>query len=256
MVHLTTKSKGFELLRRFLLDASFFDQGATFLGAIFLLSYQMNPLQPTLSRDSGPIVAKDPRKKYEIIYADPPWKYRSNPKVIKPWMASAHYPTVDTDTICNMKVADIAAKNACLFLWTTFPRVFEAQKVIQAWGFEYATVAFVWIKANNPHFPNHWIIDPKRYPFPVHWGKGSWTKSNAEVCLLGLRGKPQRHHRGIHQLIYQPVGRHSQKPGIVRKRIVQLAGDRSRIELFARQKVTGWHSWGNEVDSDIELTCG
>lgn len=203
---------------------------------------QFNSSRPTHSQALG-----GQSKKYQIIYADPPWKYRDNPKYKKPWMACNHYPTLETSKICSLPIADICQEDAFLFLWATFPKIFEAQKVITAWGFRYSTVAFVWIKASNPNFPKHWIVDPNRYPFPVHWGMGNWTRSNAEVCLLATRGYPKRNQKGIHQLVYQPVGRHSQKPSIVRQRIIQLAGDKPRIELFARQKTQGWDVWGNEV---------
>ena len=206
----------------------------------------MSTLHLSIDRIATKAPIEEPSK-YQVIYADPPWKYRDKPKVVKNWMACAHYPTMPTEDICALPVEKIAADDCLLFLWTTFPKLFEAEKVIKAWGFEYAMVAFVWIKASNPEFPKHWIIDPDRYPFPVHWGMGRWTKSNAEICLLATRGNPKRNHRGIHQLIYEPVGRHSQKPDIVRKRILQLAGNVPRIELFARQKAVGRDVWGNEV---------
>ena len=63
----------------------------------------------------------------------------------------------------------------------------------------------------------------------------------------------KRESAGVRQVIYSPVRKHSQKPDEARDRILQLMGDLPRIELFAREKVDGWDSWGNEVESDIEL---
>lgn len=168
-------------------------------------------------------------------------------------MGEYHYPTLETNKIAGIPVKDIAADDAVLFLWTTFPRIFEAQQVIKSWGFSYRTVGFVWVKAANPKFPKHWICDPAAHPFSVHWGMGSWTKSNTEVCLIATRGNPKRLRNDIHQLIYAPVGRHSQKPAIVRQKIVDLVGNVPRIELFARDKAHGWDAWGNEIKVDIQL---
>lgn len=112
--------------------------------------------------------------------------------------------------------------------------------MIKAWGFEYKTVAFVWVKQN-------------RKGGGIFTGMGHWTRSNAEICLLATRGKPIRFSKSVHQIIMSPVEQHSKKPDIVRHKIVELAGDLPRIELFARQKTPGWDVWGNEVDCDINL---
>jgi len=83
---------------------------------------------------------------------------------------------------------------------------------------------------------------------------GGWTRQNAEVCLLGIKGKPERKSASIHSIIDAPIMKHSRKPDeIVRGSILALCGDLPRIELFARRKVEGWDCWGNEVESDIEL---
>ena len=84
-------------------------------------------------------------------------------------------------------------------------------------------------------------------------GMGYWTRSNTEDCWLATKGHPKRIDASVHQVIMSPVQGHSQKPSIVREKIVQLMGDIPRIELFARRKVEGWDCWGNEVESDIEL---
>ena len=125
-------------------------------------------------------------------------------------------------------------------MWATFPAMQTAIKLMRAWGFHYRTVAFVWVKQNkkaDSHF----------------WGMGGWTRSNAEVCLLGIKGNPKRVSKSVHQVIEARVGEHSVKPPETRERILQLMGDLPRIELFARQKTEGWDVWGNEIDNDIDL---
>ena len=142
--------------------------------------------------------------------------------------------------ICNLPVDKIADKDCVLFMWMTFPTLVEGLKVLESWGFKYKTVAFVWIKQN------------KKAP-SLFWGLGFWTRANAEICILATKGNPKRVSAKVHQVIISPVEEHSKKPDETRKRIVELLGDIPRIELFARQKVQGWDSCGNEVESDIDL---
>lgn len=176
-------------------------------------------------------------KKYSVIYADPPWRYdhRHGHGV-----AENHYPTMSLDEICALPVADLAAENSALFLWATFPQLKEALRVIDAWGFQYKTLAFLWLKQNRK--TDSWF-----------YGMGFWTRSNAEVCLLATRGRPKRQCAGIHQFVVSHIEQHSKKPDIVRDKIVQLMGDVPRAELFARQKTPGWDIWGNEVENDLEM---
>jgi N6-adenosine-specific RNA methylase IME4 len=81
---------------------------------------------------------------------------------------------------------------------------------------------------------------------------GRWTRSNAELCLLGTKGKPSRINAGVHSVVDAPIGLHSQKPAVVRDRIVALVGDLPRIELFARVATPGWDVWGNEVVTTVD----
>jgi len=177
------------------------------------------------------------KKKYNIIYADPPWRYQQ--KNLS-GAAEHHYRTMSVNDICNLPVEELADRNSVLFLWTTFPQLQEAMAVIGAWGFCYKTVAFVWLKQNKR--AESWFF-----------GLGFWTRGNAEICLLATKGKPRRLSAHVHQLIISPVRGHSEKPGEARDKILELMGDLPRIELFARQKTAGWNVWGNEVDSDIVL---
>lgn len=179
-------------------------------------------------------------KKYEIIYADPPWEYRqSGSKLHSRGMAKQHYNTMSTDEICKIPVKDLATEDCVLFLWATFPNIEEALKVMRSWGFEYKTAAFVWVKKN-------------RKSDTLFWGMGAYTRANAEVCLLGIRkgtkAKQVVKSNAVHQIIESPVEEHSKKPAETRDRIVKLLGGGvNKIELFARQIVEGWDCWGNEV---------
>lgn len=176
-----------------------------------------------------------PNKKYNIIYADPPWTYsKSGGKKNARGLAKSHYNTMSLEEIMELPVQDIAADNCALFLWTTLPKFPEAIRVIEAWGFSYFGGAFVWVKRN-----------PKTGK--DSFGMGQWTRANPEVCLLAFKGrlKPQRHD--VRQLLYAPAKRHSEKPGEARERIIGLCGDLPRIELFARERVDGWDAWGDEI---------
>ena len=176
-------------------------------------------------------------KKYTVLYADPPWRYRNKPNGRSP---ESHYPTMKTEDICALPVQQLAAEDCALFLWVTMPMLFEAQKVLAAWGFRYKTVAFVWVKQN-------------RKGRGIFWGMGYWTRANAELCLLATRGHPQRRAKNIHQVIISPVEEHSKKPEEARRRIEALLGDVPRLELFARRPSPGWDVWGNEVESNVVL---
>ena len=173
--------------------------------------------------------------RYSIIYADPPWRYTA--KKIQ-GAAENHYPTMSISELCALPVADLAAKDSALFLWATFPQLPEALRLIQAWGFTYKSVAFVWLKQNRKS-PG-WF-----------YGLGFWTRGNAEVCLLATRGHPKRQAANVHQFIISPIREHSRKPEEAREKILALMGDLPRGELFARQSPPGWDVWGNEVEPTI-----
>lgn len=186
-----------------------------------------------------------PRKKYKIIYADPPWSYRDKASAGKRG-AGYKYNTQSIDYLNNLPVKHIADKDCVLFLWVTMPKLNECFEVIKNWGFEYKTVAFTWIKKNK--LENTWFM-----------GMGGWTRANAELCLLATKGSIKRIDAGISSIICTSIQNHSKKPDIVRDKIVQLVGDLPRIELFARIKTPeielferpkpkGWDLWGDELD--------
>ena len=171
---------------------------------------------------------------FAVIYADPPWDYKgqlqhNGPGGRDTGGATRHYPTVRSREMEKWPVAQIAAENALLFLWATSPHLDQAINLGKAWGFEWATVAFVWDKGRvNPGF---------------------YTMSQCELCLVFRRGKipTPRGARNIRQLISAPRGRHSEKPDEVRTRIAEMFPSQRKIELFARKKFPGWTAWGLEA---------
>jgi N6-adenosine-specific RNA methylase IME4 len=185
-----------------------------------------------------------PDKKYQIILADPGWDYKN--KVFRTHRinkyagsASWHYKTMNVNEIKNLPVKQIADKNCILFLWTTFPNLQEGLDVIKAWDFTYKTLGFSWLKTNKKNGK-------------LFFGIGHYTKSNCEVCLIGVKGKPKIMDDTISSAIISSRREHSKKPDIVRDKIVQLCGDLPRIELFARQKIPNWDAWGDNPNLQIK----
>lgn len=176
-----------------------------------------------------------PEKKYNIIYADPPWKFKAYSDAGNGKGAQQHYDCMTLEDIKALPVDKISAEDCVLFLWVTFPTIQQGFEVISEWGFVYKTVAFNWVKKNKKSDG-------------LFWGLGFWTRSNSEICLLATKGHPKRESAKVHQVVLEPVREHSRKPDTVRKRIVELVGDLPRIELFARQSTPGWDVWGNEIN--------
>lgn len=195
-------------------------------------------------------MATEMAEKYRIVYADPPWSY--DDKALNRGGAERHYSTMKLEGICALPVAEIVADDCLLFMWGAWPKLFEAKAVIDAWGFEFKTCAFVWVKTNKRTNPDQASFFPVE-SFDSFWGMGRWTRANTEFCLLATRGKPKRESAGVHQIIYAPIAQHSRKPDETRDKILALAGDLPRVELFARRAAPGWDLWGNEVECDLAL---
>jgi len=175
-----------------------------------------------------------PKKKYSIIYADPPWDYKGQLQHTgsggkESGGAVRHYPTVPVSEMKTGDVASISEENCLLFMWSSSPHLDQAIQLGKAWGFQWATVAFVW---------------DKQRPNP-----GSYTMSQCELCLVFRRGKiPQpRGARNMRQLVQVKRTRHSEKPNVVRERIEKMFPQQRKIELFARKRYQGWDAWGLEI---------
>ena len=144
-----------------------------------------------------------------------------------------HYPTMAQAEIEALPVSNLATNDCALFLWASCPQLPEALAVIEAWGFEYKTFAFIWVKTTK---------DGSK---PTS-GMGMWTRSNAELCLLATRGSPRRLNADVQQVIIEPRREHSRKPDAVAERIERLVAG-PYIELFSRQPRKGWDAWGNQA---------
>lgn len=172
-------------------------------------------------------------KKYQIIYADPPWRYDfSKDKADK---IENHYPTMTNEDICKIKVP--SDNNCVLYLWATAPKLLEALEVMKAWGFKYKTQA-VWDKT--------WV------------GMGYWFRGQHEILLVGTKGKvsPPKPSDRVSSVYREKKGKHSKKPRYFRDIITNsFPIDWNRLEMFARENESpSWDVWGNEVESDINLT--
>lgn len=169
-------------------------------------------------------------KKYQLIYADPPWSYQKwvwKEKSIKD--LESIYPTMSLEQIKRLPVP--AEEDCWLVLWTTVPKIIEGSEVLKAWGFDYRTSG-IWDKGN---------------------GLGFFFRIYHEILLIGKKGNPTKPLRTFPSVFRESRRKHSQKPDCVRAWIEGVFPNLSRIELFAREKPSGWDVWGNEVESDIKL---
>lgn len=180
--------------------------------------------------------------KYDIIYADPPWSYYNDMSVdvdctTVRGMRRPPYPVLSSKDIMAIPVQKLAKDDCILFIWTTDYHLRKCMDVIEAWGFTYKTIGFVWAKKNKQGNQCSMM--------------GAYTKkSGCEICLIATRGKGAhklvQNHK-VNSFIEYPRQEHSKKPDVVRDSIIALVGSHRRcIELFARQQFHGWDCWGND----------
>lgn len=211
-------------------------------------------------------------ERFQIIYSDPPWQYADRRLVRQDgkdarfgFGAANHYPTMPTKEIAAIDVASIAAERCHLYMWTTCPMLFpDAIQVMQGWGFEFITVAHVWVKVN----PALWqdakaeALQQRLIPPTDHealaflnaltfFGTGFYSAANTEFVLLGRQKNTRPFHfeqgRKAPQVIYAPIDRHSRKPEIAQTYAEWMYPEAtSRIELFGRRRRAGWTVAGNE----------
>ena len=182
-------------------------------------------------------------RQYDVILADPPWTFSVWNADKSDRHVSHKYPLMSVDDICTLPIGRLAADNCALFLWATWPNLLDAIKVIGAWGFEYRTLGFEWVKLNSSGVG-------------FHLGMGYYTRANSESCLLAVKGVMPVAVHSERNLLITPVREHSRKPDEQYGKIERLYPGRRYLELFARRKRAGWDSWGNEVKSDITLEIG
>jgi len=173
-----------------------------------------------------------PQDKYRVIYADPPWLYGDSGATLSPNYGGTrwHYPSMSNEELAAKPIKELAAEDAVLFLWVTSPKLDEVWPIIEAWGFEYKT-SFVWDKVRH----NYGYYNSVRHEFLLICGRG---KSTPDV---------QKLHDSV---ISIERTEHSTKPERFREIIDEIYPYGKRIELFARQPVVGWDTWGNEVSHE------
>lgn len=181
-----------------------------------------------------------PEKDYDVILVDPPWSYYSWDKNTGPQgrTAAKHYNTMSIEEICELPVGGLARENCAMFMWAVWPDIYRSQEVMNAWGFRYATVAWVWAKLN-----------PSSIGF--HYGLGYYTRANTEPCMLAIRGSMPPAVKDVQALIVEPVREHSRKPDSQYGKIERLYPSMDYIELFARSRWSDdWDVWGNEAPEE------
>lgn len=185
---------------------------------------------------------------FACILADPPWRFRTWNKATAVSRrngkgtnvsASVHYNTMSIEELSAIPIQSIAADDCCLFMWACWPTLFDAIDLIDAWGFEYKTCAFDWMKADVSQ------IDMFRDDADAAIGMGYWTRANSEPCLLATRGKPKRLKRDVRMGVIEPRREHSRKPAI-HPRIERLVGG-PYLELFGREERPGWTVRGDQI---------
>lgn len=205
--------------------------------------------------------------KYSLIYADPAWLYDNK---ASNGAAEDHYDTMKLIDMKRLPVWDLAADDAVLAMWFTGTHTREAIELAEAWGFKVRTMkGFTWVKFNqlaeqhiNKALQAGGVED--FYDFldllndQTRMNGGNYTRANTEDMLIATRGNGlERQCASIKQVIYSPLGEHSQKPAEARFRLEKLYGDVPRIELFSRCGAPGWDHWGNQAESpDVEFFPG
>jgi len=173
-------------------------------------------------------------KRYQIVFLDPPWSYSDKCHAGQRGV-DYKYSTMTLEELKRLNIPNICADNCAMFMWATAPQMPVAIELMKNYGFVYKTIAFTWIK--------HYVKSGK-----LTWGMGSYTRSNPEFVLLGMKGKLKRLDAGVHSVIQAPRLGHSEKPHEVNNRIVRLYGDLPRIELFARHPLEDWDCLGTEIN--------
>ena len=166
-----------------------------------------------------------PGGSFNLIYADPPWRYVDHGSDETRELDN-HYPTMSDEELMAMEVP--AANDCLLLMWATSPLLPRQLKVMQAWGFNYRTCA-VWVK-DRP-------------------GMGKYWRQQHELLLLGTKGAPGTPlpEDRLPSVLNAPRAEHSRKPdeahGMVQRMFPHLT---ARLELFARRPRDGWTTWGND----------
>lgn len=186
--------------------------------------------------------------RYSILYFDPPWWFnkRGNQDSRFGLGIWGHYPPMKINDIVAMgdnglddllAIRDIASVDCALFLWVPCSKVHWGLEVIRRWGFRFACIPFIWEKVDKRG---------KLRKLP-----GSYTATETELMLLGVKGSMPPFTKMLDQIVRHPITKqHSEKPAVFRDLIDLMYPPTRfgpRLEGFARHNADGWDAWGNEV---------
>jgi N6-adenosine-specific RNA methylase IME4 len=177
--------------------------------------------------------------KYKTILADPPWDYRNGGN----GKARAHYDLMTIDQLCSLKVKEIAEDDSVLILWSTWPQVEGAMRVISAWGFEYVS-GFPWVKLYDDPLCDVFgnvVMRPT-------YGTGYWIRGCSEPVFVCKRGNARPVETSWMGLISKRM-EHSRKPDTIYEYAESFPGP--YLEMFARRKRPGWDVFGNQIEGSI-----
>jgi N6-adenosine-specific RNA methylase IME4 len=175
------------------------------------------------------------KKKYSVIYADPPWQFSNKNTGGSMTSGSANqYDVMNVEDIKNLPISQLIEDDAILFMWWVGAMPMEALELVEAWGFKIKTMTgFTWIKET---------VNGKDF-----FGMGFYTRQQAENCLIAIKGKQFVQNHSVRQLIRAVNEQHSKKPHETYERINSLVGECEKLELFARNTYEGWDCWGNQI---------
>lgn len=181
---------------------------------------------------------------YRLIYADPPWRFEPFDRATGlDRSPDRHYGTISARRLSLLPVRGVAARDALLAMWVYDPMLPSAIHIAEAWGFEYCTVLFRWVKTTDGQY--RLFENSER----LNFGTGYHTRhGGCEECWLFKRGRglPVLRH-DIRCEFFAAVREHSRKPDEVAQWLLALYGDVRRIELFSRVDRSGWDCWGEEA---------
>ena len=175
-------------------------------------------------------------KKYQIIYADPPWKYDRDEGYFGQSVEN-HYGTMTKEQLCLLPIKTLVDKDCVLYMWTTAPKLNWVFDILKSWGFQYKT-CLIWDKVKH--------------------NMGFYSSVRHEILIIGGRGQSaptdKSYANKTDSVYVEERTTHSRKPKYYYEMIERMHPLKTnRLELFAREKTEGWDVWGNEVESDIEL---
>ncbi len=191
-----------------------------------------DPLEPIEGVCDSLQVLIDESKRFRCIYADPPWSYGNQETRAS---TDNHYGTMSVEDIAAEPVAAVAADNCHLHLWTTNAFLFEAHRIIEAWGFTYKS-CFVWVKPQM--------------------GIGNYWRVSHEFLLLGIRGEATN-FLANDEPSWVEANRtgHSRKPSLVREK-VQRVSPGPYLEMYGREQTPGWTVYGNQISKGQQGRLG